>query len=290
MLTRAQAFERLRSNLELTGLQERAVAERQNSLRAAIGGELAVVDDFLIGSYRRKTLIGPLNNADVDMMVVLDRMYRDRGPGGVLTLLRDVLAREYPRTRISQNGQAVTVSFSDFAIDVVPAFRFPWWDLREGWQICDSTADSWISTDPQAHEAKSARGNQVHDGNLVPWIKQLKAWNRMHGAPLRSFHLETLAWSVFGTSSWWYETFRTDWDAVTYFFRKAPSRLVPPGPFSDRAPAGWAYLTGEKRRVAVSKIRSAYGRCRRAEAAAADGELVAMHDAYREIFGDWYPS
>lgn len=133
------------------------------------------------------------------------------------------------------------------------------------------------------------RGNHVHDGSLVPWIKQLKAWNHAHGAPLRSFHLETLAWSVFGTSSWWPKTFRTDWDAVAYFFRKAPDRLAPAGLFSDGAPAGWAYLTGEKRRAAVSKMRSAHDRCRRAEAAAGDGDLAAMHHAYREIFGNWYP-
>ena len=158
MLTRAQAFETLRSNLELTGLQERTVAERQSRLRAVVHGGLDVVGDCLIGSYRRKTLIGPLSRADVDMMMVLDRTYRDRGPAGVLTLVRDVLAKEYPRTRISRNGQAATVCFSDFAIDVVPGFRFPWWDPREGGHMCDTGAESWVSTDPRAHEAKSAAG------------------------------------------------------------------------------------------------------------------------------------
>ena len=36
-------------------------------------------------------------------------------------------------------------------------------------------------------------------------------------------------------------------------------------------------------------MRSAHDRCRRAEAAAGDGDLAAMHHAYREIFGNWYP-
>ncbi len=66
------AFERFRSNLELTGLQESAVAERQLSVRAAVTRELTVIDAFLTGSYRRHTLIAPLSTADVDVIVVLD--------------------------------------------------------------------------------------------------------------------------------------------------------------------------------------------------------------------------
>lgn len=80
MLTREQAFAQLRTNLELTGLQEKAVATRQQNVRAAVADQLTVTDAFLTGSYRRHTLIGPLKQADGDVMVVLDRSYRSRGP------------------------------------------------------------------------------------------------------------------------------------------------------------------------------------------------------------------
>src|ERR1700677_2522509 len=124
VLTRAQAFERMRSNLELTGLQERTVATRQKNVRIAVERQLTVWDTFLSGSYRRQTLISPLKSADVDIVVVLDRSYKDRGPRAVLDLVRSALLSEYKRgTRISRNGQAVTISFTDFIIDVVPAFE-----------------------------------------------------------------------------------------------------------------------------------------------------------------------
>jgi len=84
MVTRVQAFERLRSNLELTGLKESTVATRQKNIRAAVATQLTVVADFLTGSYRRQTLIGPLKSADVDIVVVLDRGYRERGTRAVL--------------------------------------------------------------------------------------------------------------------------------------------------------------------------------------------------------------
>jgi len=42
-LTRVQAFEQLRGNLELTGLQEAKVARRQQNVRDAVASQLTVV-------------------------------------------------------------------------------------------------------------------------------------------------------------------------------------------------------------------------------------------------------
>ena len=292
MLTRNQAFDTLRSNLELTGLQEKTVATRQTNVRAALERQLEVKDSFLTGSYRRQTLIGPLKQADVDIMVVLAGRYRTKGAKGTLDLVRTVLLDEYKKgTKISRNGQAVTITFSDFVVDVVPAFERPWWSWDStGWDICDSGSGAWISTNPKRHVELSARANRTHHQNLVPRIKQLKAWNRSVGGPLRSFHLESLAWSIFGTSWWWYNEQSSDWASAHYFFKKARSKLRdqlhdPAGTGKDVA----AYLHGEALNVAVSKVESAMDRCKRAENAFKDGDLDAMHTAYSQVFGDAYP-
>lgn len=106
----------------------------------------------------------------------------------------------------------MTITFSDFVVDVVPAFPLPWYSLNEGWEICDSGSDSWITTNPTKHVEISTRANKAHGGDLVPRIKQLKAWNRTVGSPLRSFHLEALAWSIIGTSAFWGVNHkRSDW-------------------------------------------------------------------------------
>jgi hypothetical protein len=75
------------------------------------------------------------------------------------------------------------------------------------------------------HVELSSTGNRTHQGQLVPRIKQLKAWNRHVGGPVRSFHLEALAWSIFGTSYWWHENVRSDWASARMFFEKAPDKL-----------------------------------------------------------------
>ncbi len=292
MLTRIHAFEELRSNLELSELQEIAVATRQSNVREAVASQLSVVGDFLTGSYRRHTLIGPLKKADVDVVVVLDRKYKERGPRAVLELVKKALLVEYTRTpAIGRNGQAVTITFTDFIIDVVPAFVRPWWTWDEGWEICDSGSDSWITTNPKKHVAISATANNAHGGHLVPRIKQLKAWNRTAGDPLRSFHLEALAWSIFGTSWMWKTGQSSDWASARYFFDKARVELRsqlhdPAGTGSDVA----SYLNGTALDSAVSKVTSAYERCLRAEKCAKDDDLGGMHKAYGQVFGDYYPS
>jgi hypothetical protein len=294
MVTRNEAFERLRTNLELTGLQEITVAVRQKNVRAAVERQLTVVDDFLTGSYRRQTLIRPLSRADVDVVVVLDRGYRKSGPCAVLDLVKKALLAEYMRgTKISRNGQAVTITFTDFIVDVVPAFVRPWWSTwdEESWDICDSGSDRWIVTNPKRHVEISSKANALHDGELVPRIKQLKAWNRTAGTPLHSFHLEVLAWSIFGRSWWWYSSQNSDWGSVRYFFKKARGKLREP--LSDPAGTGkdvGAYLHGTALDEAVSKVESAFKRCERAEEAAKNGDLAAMHEAYRRVFGECYPS
>lgn len=292
MLSRDQAFDRLRRNLELTGLQESTVSTRQQNIREVLADRLTIVDDFLTGSFRRHTLIGPLKKADVDIVVVLDRSYREAGARAVLDRVRKALLQEYPRTpEISRNGQAVTISFHDFVVDVVPAFKLPWWNWNEGWEICDSANDRWIVTNPKKHVELSSRANRTHKGELVPRIKQLKAWNRHVGEPLQSFHLEAIAWSIFGTSYWWYKSMRSDWVSARTFFENAPERVR--SKLSDPAGLGGdvgAYLTGSALETALSKMGSARDRCVRAEKAAKDGKLAAMHQAYRQVFGDDYPA
>lgn len=294
MLTRSQAFEQFRRNLSLSDLQDETVATRQRKVRQAVARQLAVIDDFLTGSYRRQTLIAPLTKADIDIVVVLDDNYRGRHARAVLELTRQALLATYPRTpRISRNGQAVTVSFSDFLVDVVPAFRRPWWNssgLEPTWDICDSGGDKWIETNPRKHVELSALANGLHDGRLVPCIKQLKAWNQAVNSPLRSFHLEVLAWSIFGSSWWSHLNMQSDWQNTCYFFDKARDRLR--YELSDPAGTGGkvsAYLTETSRAAAISKVGTAYDRCLRAEAAAAEGDFAKMHEIYRRIFGSYYP-
>jgi tRNA nucleotidyltransferase (CCA-adding enzyme) len=70
-------------------------------------------------------MIAPLSQADIDIFIVLHPgYYRADGQTALLNSVRDALRVTYPKTpRISRNGQAVSINFTDFAVDVVPAFN-----------------------------------------------------------------------------------------------------------------------------------------------------------------------
>ena len=293
--TVSQAFACFRGNMELTGLQESLVAARQAKVRTAVEGGLTVSDSFLTGSYRRHTLIAPLREADVDIVVVLDRDYRQHGPRAVLDMVKSTLRKTYPCSKISRNGQAVTIIFSDFTVDVVPAFATRWWE-DDGWDICNSGDNTWIRTNPKRHIEMSSKINQRTGGLLAPTVKMLKAWNRTAGRPLRSFHLEVLAWKVFDPgwfpASWWGAGFNmgTDPDNVGRFFAEMPDRLRRrlADPAHSSTDVG-AYLNGSARQDAISKATTAASRCERADQLRADSDDADACRIYRQVFGDAFP-
>jgi tRNA nucleotidyltransferase (CCA-adding enzyme) len=139
-----QGFAKLQQNLEITDLQEKTVSTRQQNVREAVEGHLKVLDSFLTGSYRRNTMIAPLSEADIDIFIVLSaEYYQPEGQASLLDRVKRVLQRTYPKTPdISRNGQAVTIRFTDFKVDVVPAF----YRNGGGYFIPDSVLRRWIAT------------------------------------------------------------------------------------------------------------------------------------------------
>ena len=285
------AFRKFKSNLEITGLQKSTVSSRQQSVRDAVSKELSVSDSFLAGSYSRSTMIAPLKEADVDIFIILDNEYfyhydgKNGGQAGLLDLLKRALKRTYTKTPdISRNGQAVSITFTDFIVDVVPSF----YRKGGGYLIPNSITQSWISTDPKKHVEIWTAENQAHNGNLVPLIKMIKRWNKMINNYFMSFHLEVMILQTLN------QVKITDFSSgVRYFFDKARNYVTKQNP--DPA-AGYkgdvgAYLnTQQKIDNAVSRIETAYKRALKAEDYADRYKVEDAIDMWRQIFGNYFPS
>jgi hypothetical protein len=284
--TIAQGFREFQANLEISDLQSSTVATRQSNLREAISGQLTVLDDFLTGSYRRHTLIAPLKNADIDVFVVLDSTYyKSDGQATLLDLVRRVLLKTYPNSpRVSRNGQAVTIIFSDFRADVVPGF----YRSGGGYLIPDSNRGTWIGTDPKKHVELWAQSNTEHDGHLVPLIKMLKCWNRAHSSLLTSFHLETLTRQVLERVN-----INSYTSGARFVFDRARS-IVRSGFTADAAGysgnvSGYLDTVG-KRENACERLDAAFVKARDAEGLEAQGHIQAALEKWAVVFGDFFPA
>lgn len=284
--TIAQSFAKLRSNLEITDLQQETVSTRQTSIREVLAAELTLLDSFLTGSYSRSTMISPLSEADVDVFIVLDASYFERdGQVALLDRVKRVLRGTYTKTPdISRNGQAVTITFTDFVVDVVPAFH-----RNGGGFLIPSThaGGYWLQTDPKKHVEISAASNKAHQGDLVPLVKMIKCWNRTIDKHFRSFHLEALIWRILDNVK--ISSFSS---AVRYVFDKARelirTKLPDPAGYSDDV--GFYLDTSQKLTDAVSRFEIAYRRAAKAEEYERDEQVALSIGEWRKIFGDSFPA
>jgi hypothetical protein len=281
--TVAAAFEELKQNLEITGLQTETVSTRQQEVRGAMENGFDVLDSYLSGSYSRSTMISPLGDADIDVFVVLDpKYYQQYTPGGLLNEVRRVLRLRYPRTPdINPDGQAVTIRFDDFNVDVVPGF----FRKGGGYLIPDTTAGAWIPTDPKEHQRVVTAANSKHEGALVPLIKMMKGWNRAHGGYIRGFYLELMTMNVMNGLS--IPDFPTGIRIALNKGREAIKFLIPdPAGYNDQVRG----LRGIGVDAAVSLFERSFDLAREAQGFEQYGYGRTAHEKWRELFGDYFPA
>jgi hypothetical protein len=277
-----QSFSEFRSNLEITDLQESTVSKRQKDVRDVLDKGLTIHESFLTGSYSRSTMIAPLKAADVDIFIVLDASYyKSDGYASLLDKVKGVLKKEYETPEVSRNGQAVTIKFRDFMVDVVPSF----YRTGGGFLIPNTYTKNWISTDPKKHVSLFASANQANNSRLKPVIKMLKCWNRNISFDLNNFHVEVLAYHIFNNI-----TISDFSSGVRYFFDKG--RLEVRKKNAD--PAGYSddvgtYLNNRLDK-AQSQFATAYNRAIKAEEYAAKGKFDAAVGEWRKIFGSRFPA
>jgi len=282
--TVAEAFRQFRSNLEITSLQESTTSTRQSNVRNAVARDFAVLESFLTGSYRRNTMIAPLSTADVDVFVVLDpKYYATNNQHALLSAVMGTLKKEYTKTpKIKPDGQAVTITFTDFKVDVVPGF----YRTGGGYLIPDANMGRWIPTDPRKHVEQWTASNKAHNGSLVPLIKMIKCWNRVNGDLFRSFHLEVLIRNVLtdvtitdypSGARWVFDKMR----------EKVWSKVADPAGYSDDVALYLAKSTADKMIAALDR---AYRSAVTAENYSTMGYARSAIEEWRSIFGDNFPA
>ncbi|BDV36601.1 CBASS oligonucleotide cyclase [Methylocystis iwaonis] len=279
-----EAFRLLRSRLEITDLQEQTVSTRQTKIREALEKDLSVLDTFLTGSYRRNTMIAPLAEADIDIFVVLDpRYYSANGQQQLLEIVRSSLLKTYTRTpKIRPDGHAVTVTFTDFKVDVVPGF----YAEGGGYLIPDTELQRWIRTDPKEHVVIWTAANKAHNGDLVPLLKMLKSWNKSR-ALFKSFHLETIALTAL-------KGVRIDSfpSGLRYVFDAARAmirvKLPDPAGYSDDV---GAHVSSEAAmQNLIGRLDWAHAQAREAEQLAAAGRIEEAFTKWAALLKGYFPT
>lgn len=202
MKTVREAFADFLKELELTDKEREEASDQHTHMRVQLQKRLDVKDNFLSGSYARKTAVRPLN--DIDVFLVLEEthaLHRGCEPRAVLDVIKSTLEAIYPGKTATIQARSVNIEFSgtEIAYDVVPAFM----DVRddEVYWIPDCDAPDWIPTNPRRHMEQSTAANEAANKKLKPLLKAIKHANHVHGRTARSFHLEVLSWKILTNDS-----------------------------------------------------------------------------------------
>jgi hypothetical protein len=284
-----QAFREYRSNLEITDRQETLVSQRRAGVVRSLRKELKLhpSESLLIGSYDRHTLTRYLHEGDVDVMVILNYgAHRDwDSPAGTVAALdrfKRILDTAYPGTTTYRDRNCITMSFSEFRLDVVPAFAIEGGSCH----IPDSVRRIWVSTNPVEFASQTSAANARMEGSLVPLIKMVKGWNRDKGWPIRSFHLECMMLGRYNTYTKGY----TYPSMLKFFFHDLPGLLAVPAYDPVKGDRVDTYLDDRDTRSAtIAKAR---------KAAADSAEAYADQDRYpsvaikewRALLGEFFPA
>lgn len=281
MQTITQAFETLFPKLELTEAERNNASTQHTYLREQLQQHMSVQDNFLSGSYARKTAVRPLNDIDVFLVLTPTATLSTRtAPAQVLAEVKRVLETIYPGKTASKQARSVNIEFSGtgIAYDVVPAFSTD----NNIYTIPDAAASSWIQTNPRIHAQMSTEANDQAGKKLKPLLKAVKQANNRRDNPARSFHLEVLAWKVLTRDPGPYI------DGLVTLLDGLAARICDPCP--DPARLGGDIRPSIDRCQSAQKwLREMATLARDARQLASDGRTSEAHGKLRDLLGDQWP-
>jgi hypothetical protein len=273
------AFDKLKSNLEITQTETDLAVTRHNLIREHIEASWTLVEHFLTGSYDRQTKTKKLK--DVDIFVVIDpggpqgRLAQGTGTAAI-SALREVLSTRWSDLETDEHVVIVNYAGEDVAsYEVAPVFP------RKGGGYLMPNGATWMATDPTKHKSLVTAKNKKCDDKFVPFVKMVKGINREANDAIQpSFLLEVMGLALT------LEPFGRYRDEIRFFLASAADRMVEDWP--DPVGLGPDVNAGIPKVGRESLARTVRGWLAFAEEALlleSDGKERAAVEKWRKLFG-----
>lgn len=285
--TTSQAMAAFLAEITVTDYQKKSIVDgRRTTVVANLTTAFPSASDLpfsrgvLMGSAAKSTIIRPID--DIDVLAIFDNVnhawdkYRRDSKAFIYRIRSAYDGLE--TAQVGTRGQAVRVFFKTGGhVDVAPVFSYGsnLYGLPNG-------DGGWINTAPTVANEWFARRNSELGYNLAPLVRLLKKWNVAHSKRLRSFHLETLAATVFQTLG------SSRQNGLARFFEWAPGRLDVADPGGQSGSLS-GYLSWSARQEAVQALKAAAERASKALTAEAAGAHQEAKRLWRILLGAAFP-
>lgn len=198
-------FEKLRKSIEPTQAQKTNIQSLHQRLRNDILQKKEYVQNTLLtGSYKKQTLIRPLG--DIDIFVILKESYSIFGqmmsPQTYLNKLKKDLSDEYPNSHIRQDKPCISIDFDFCTFELTPAIFCESW-LGNSYLIPDQgNINNWKEVDDPSELASQLSKLNVRYSKLIPLIKIMKHIKRRNNFQFpESYEIEKRAIEIFSLDS-----------------------------------------------------------------------------------------
>lgn len=284
------AFSAFDAALNLDPSERRRAQDRHRDIRDVLEETGLVTGSFLQGSFARKTMLKPLK--DVDIVILLDAeawpdLMGPDGPGMAMDMFREYVEQRWPTAQFDQGdppaGKALRVSFDDvdFTVDLVPGIE----DTGRYVLIGDRHERRWIRSNTRIQLDLVSTRNVATDGRFVHQVRMLKSFKASQPELefVTGIVVESLAYTVV--------QHKLDHpDAVALVLQEG-ARLLN-GPVLE--PAGEDDVTEkwstDEREAAIRVFSAKARQAQEAQLLAAAGDHASAIDVWHDVLGDEFPS
>jgi hypothetical protein len=281
----AEMFSEFLDNLAIQNGE--TISVRYGELTAALNKrfretESKTANSLQVGSFGRNTGINGIS--DLDMLYIMPKGEWDRYKDGkqlkILQDVKDAILSRYPKTDVRVDRLVVTVTYTDFHVEVQPVFE----DDDGNFTYPDTKGDgSWKTTKPRDEMKAVAERDVAKNSNLKRLCKMARAWKNKHGLEIGGLLVDTLAYNFLGETKQYDTKSFLYYDWMSRDFFEYLSLL----PDQD-----YYYAPGSGQRVKVRKrfqrkAKKAHKLC--LEAIEAEN-TKGVNDKWKKVFGRSFPS
>ena len=168
-----------------------------------------VANTLQVGSFGRATGIDGIS--DLDMLYIMPKseweVYEDGKQLKLLQDVRDAIEARYPSTDVRVDRLVVTVTYTDFHVEVQPVFEEEDGSFKYPYT---SGEGSWRLTKPREEIEAISKIDDAKNNNVRRLCKMARAWKNKHGLGIGGLLIDTLAYNFLNQTA--------DYDTKSYLY------------------------------------------------------------------------
>lgn len=238
-----------------------------------------------IGSYGRFTGIKGIS--DLDMLYIMPKTqwdsYKDGKQSQLLTDVKNAIKARYPNTEIRVDRLVVSVTYTNFFIEVQPVFEKTDDEGNSYFHYPDTyNGGSWKKTKPRQEMLAVRDLNDKKNKNLRLLCKMARAWRNRHGVSMGGLLIDTLAYNFMKSTTYYDDKSYLYFDFLSRDFFK----YLADEPDKDHYQAPGSNQDVKVKKKFQKQAKEAYDNC--IEAIKVDGQDSAYRK-WRRVFGRSFP-